>query len=181
MILEPPGFFGKLPARGDFLTCRMPGGLAPSWDSWLSLFTVAVREAAGPAWPDIWLTAPLWHFALGAALAPRQGAAGLLVTSVDRVGRMFPFTIVSACAGIPDDAWSAAIEALVMRSFDDTFQPEALDAALRQLGAPAATAPLAPDQSLWWNRGSDHVPPIRRMITGLPDRVLAAAMVLGSA
>ncbi len=179
MIPEPPGFFGKLPARGDFLACRVPGGLVSSWDAWLSQFTVAVREAAGAAWPDIWLTAPLWHFALGAALAPPAGAAGLLVTSVDRVGRMFPFTVVGACAGVPADSWSAAIEALVMQSFDDDFRPETLDAALQQLGAPAAAAALPAGQSLWWSRGSDHVPPSRHTVPGLPGPALAAAMVLG--
>jgi type VI secretion system protein ImpM len=181
MIGEPPGFFGKLPARGDFLSRRVPTGVAETWDAWLGMLTVVVREAAGAAWPEAWLTAPLWHFALGADLAPGQGAAGVLVASVDRVGRMFPFTIIGPSAGIPEESWSDAAETLILAALADDFDPALLDDALVRLGPPAQPSALAPGQSLWWCRGSDQVPPTRRMVRGLPSREVAVTMVLGGA
>lgn len=180
MILEPPGFFGKVPARGDFLARRVPAGVAAPWDEWLGRLTLAVREAAGDDWPEAWLTAPLWHFTLGARLAPPSGAAGVLIASTDRVGRMFPFTLIGPSAGVPDEAWSAAMEASVLAALDDGFDPDSLDADLLRLGAPASTTPIDPNSSHWWCRGSDRVQPTRTTHDGLPDGPGAAAMVLGS-
>ena len=178
MILAPPGFFGKIPARGDFITRRLVPAMAEPWDAWLGLFTTAVRDA-GVGWPETWLTAPLWHFALGAALAPEPGAAGVLVASMDRVGRMFPFTIIGPAAGIPGDAWSDTVETLVLTALGDDPDLDAIDAALVQLGPPSGGKPLDPGQSLWRCRGSDRVEPTHRFVNGLPDQEAAAAMVLG--
>jgi type VI secretion system protein ImpM len=181
MALDSPGFFGKVPARGDFIGRRVPAGLAASWDDWLGQLTLAARDAAGTAWPEAWLTAPLWHFTLGQTIAPPFGAAGTLVASADRVGRFFPFSIIGPARGIPDQAWSAAIEALILDSLDDDFTPDRLDAALDRLGPPPDSPALAPDQSLWWSRGSDRVEPTRQVIIGLPPRQMAAAMMMGQA
>ncbi len=178
MDLAPPGFFGKLPARGDFVRCRIDPALAQPWDDWLGLLTVSARHAAGQAWPEAWLTAPLWQFALGPALAPAPGAAGVLVASVDRVGRMFPFTIIGPAIGIPGAAWLDPIEALALQALDDAFDPDRLDAALAALGPPAAGSTL-PVGSAWHCRGSDRVAAGDRLHPGLPDAAAAAAMVLG--
>ena len=180
MVLDAPGFFGKVPALGDFVSRRMPLGLAASWDQWLGLLTIAARESAGAAWPEAWLTAPLWHFVLGSDLARPAGAAGVLVASADRVGRLFPFTVIGPARGIPDEAWSDAVEDLVMQAMEDAFSPDVLDGTLKGLGPPAAASTIDPATSLWWCRGSERVEPTRQLITGLPDRKTAAAMVMGS-
>jgi type VI secretion system protein ImpM len=179
MMSSPPGFFGKLPARGDFLSRRLAPALARPWDNWLGQLTRAVKEEAGDTWPESWLTAPLWHFALGSALAPEPGAAGVLVASVDRVGRMFPFTIIGPASGIPDTFWFDSIEALALEALDDDFNPDTLDAALLQLGAPPPGASIQAGQSLWRSRGSDRVEPASTLVNGLPNRQQAVAMVLG--
>jgi type VI secretion system protein ImpM len=179
MIIAPPGFYGKIPSRGDFVGRRLALALAQPWDAWLGRFTTAVRAAAAAAWPEAWLTAPIWHFALGAALAPECGAAGILVASADRVGRMFPFTIIGPADGIPDRGWFDATEALVLAVLSDDLDPDSLDAALVALGPPTDGAPLEPGQSFWCCRGSDRVEPTSRRITGLPDQEAAVAMVLG--
>lgn len=178
MIGQPPGFFGKVPARGDFIARRVPADFAAPWDAWLGMVTVAVREAAGAAWPEAWLTAPLWHFAVGAAIAP-LGAAGVLIASTDRVGRMFPFTVIGPCGGVPEEGWSEQAEALALGALAEDFEPADLDAALVRLGAPREPTALAPGQSLWWTQGSDRVEPTRRLVQGLPGREAAVAMVLG--
>ena len=59
-----------------------------------------------------WLTAPLWHFTLGQEIVRPFGAAGVVLASVDRVGRFFPFTIVGAATPQPDrspDAWAREV------------------------------------------------------------------------
>ncbi len=159
MATAPPGFFGKVPARGDFLSRRLPHGFDAHWEEWLAGLVVAAREALGEAWPDDWLTAPLWHFALGAGLGGPDGAAGILVASADRVGRLFPFTIIGAAArqeggsdasartGLRD--WTAAAEALALDALEDGFTPEALDAALAALGPPPAVAGPALRSGQW--------------------------------
>ena len=179
MSSDAPGYFGKVPARGDFITCRIQPEMAERWDAWLGMLTVAVREQSGPAWPDVWLTAPLWHFALAPGVLSERGAAGVLVASVDKVGRMFPFTIIGPSAGIPAEGWSDEAERLVLGSLDDEFDPAVLDEALKTLGQPIDPTPLEPDATLWWCRGSDLVEPTRQVLRGLPGRAGAVAMVLG--
>ncbi len=204
---QVPGFFGKIPARGDFLSRRLPAEIAAAWEAWLQDLTVAVRDSGQPGWQDAWLTAPLWHFTLGAALVPPYGAAGVLVASADRVGRLYPFTVIGAAApGQGDGHWPAAAESLALAALDDAYDPATLDAALLALGPPppqhgpnrpsglwpvmldgdwpAADDPFAnggpgPNQSEWWCRGSDRVAPVRLLCTGLPGRRTAEAMILG--
>ena len=155
--VSPPGFFGKVPARGDFLDRRMPSGFQSAWESWLSAFVVAARDALGAAWPEAWLTAPLWHFTLGRDIVRPFGAAGVVLASVDRVGRFFPFTIVGgatqqpggsheACS--PDD-WARAVEALAVAALDDDFSPDRLDEQLRDLGPPPAATGAVRPEGVW--------------------------------
>lgn len=179
MSLAPPGFYGKLPARGDFLSRRVPPGFAAAWDGWLASLTQATRARAGDAWPEAWLTAPLWHFTLGMEVAPPLGIAGVLVASADRVGRLFPFSILGPSPGEPEARWAEAIEALILDALDDAFDPERLDRALADLGPPTGATPVEAGCSLWWCRGSDRVAACRWTIPGLPGAAAAAAMVLG--
>jgi type VI secretion system protein ImpM len=134
-----PGFFGKIPSRGDFLSRRVPPSIAPAWEQWLQELTLAVREVGERGWQDAWLTAPLWHFVLGRNLAGPYGAAGVLVASADRVGRLFPFTVIGAAT--PDGSadpgeWSRQAEGLAVAALDDDFDPATLDEALATLGPP---------------------------------------------
>lgn len=159
MVTAPPGFFGKVPARGDFIARRVPHGFDAQWEEWLASLVVAAREALGEAWPDDWLTAPLWHFVLGAGLGGPDGAAGILVASADRVGRLFPFTIIGACARLErtsDGAartalrdWTEAAEGLALDALEDGFEPDRLDAALEALGPPPAVEGVALRSGHW--------------------------------
>ena len=139
-----PGYFGKLPARGDFLSRRVPPSIAPAWEAWLQELTATVRETGERGWQDAWLTAPLWHFVLGRNLASPHGAAGVLVASADRVGRLFPFTLIGAAlpGGEQDGAdwsgqnWARRAEGLAIAALDESFDPATLDGSLAALGPP---------------------------------------------
>src|SRR5690242_5843652 len=88
------GWYGKLPSLGDFAGRRLPSIFVEPWDGWLASGMSAWRES-DEEWLQAFLSAPASRFALGPGvpfdLSP--GYAGVLVPSVDRVGRYFPLTV----------------------------------------------------------------------------------------
>ena len=125
------GFYGKLPCRGDFLQRRAPVPFVDVWDAWLQECMHASKEQLQDAWLDAYLTGPVWRFVLDAGVCGEDRYAGILVPSVDRVGRYFPLTVIAPLqAGVcPLDvacgasAWFEAAEGVVL----DALEAEALD------------------------------------------------------
>ena len=95
------GLFGKLPSHGDFLRRRVANSFADAWDAWLQHCLAGSREALGSAWLDVYLTSPAWRFACAAGACGAAPLVGLMVPSVDRVGRYFPLTLI---AELPPDS-----------------------------------------------------------------------------
>lgn len=193
------GLYGKLPARGDFLTRRLPPDFVAAWDSWLQDRIDGSREALGDGWNDTYLTFPIWRFVLPAGIAGTAAMAGILLPSMDRVGRCFPLTLAVAlpaldrpfAQALAAETWFDALDSLAYDALDETVDLDALDArlmAMRQPPAPpgdAALQPLGADgdlaaaaaafvapgdpRGLWWSRGSDRVAPVLIAGAGLPD------------
>jgi type VI secretion system protein ImpM len=93
---QGPGWYGKLPALGDFASRRVNESFIRPWDDWLQRAVSASRADLGEQWLDVYLSSPVWNFALFPnVLHPELAYAGCLMSSVDRVGRYFPLT---ACA-----------------------------------------------------------------------------------
>ncbi len=90
------GLYGKLPSHGDFLRRRVSDAFVSVWDSWLQECFAASRAALGDRWLDVYLTSPAWRFASAAGVFGEQPMLGLMVPSVDRVGRYFHMAIVAA-------------------------------------------------------------------------------------
>ena len=163
MSSAEPGLFGKLPSHGDFLTRRLPRDFLDVWDEWLQAGVAASRTVLGEdAWLSAYLTAPVWCFALDPGICGGRGWAGVLMPSVDRVGRYYPLTVAvelapgctpaeAALTGADwfDRARIAALEALEAES----LELEAFDAAVQALGAvclapaPALLLPVPTDGS----------------------------------
>jgi type VI secretion system protein ImpM len=145
------GYHGKLIAKGDFVTRRLPRSFVGPWDSWLQDIIGGSRERMGDAWLDAYLTSPIWRFALSPGLCGAGAAAGVLMPSVDRVGRYFPLTIAAVLAesvdlpAVPVAAadWFDKAEELVRSALADAFDFEGFDAQVAGLGLPAAGAPEA--------------------------------------
>jgi type VI secretion system protein ImpM len=203
----PPGFYGKSPSHGDFLSRRMPAGFLGVWDGWLQTLLEASRARLGAAWTERWLAAPIWHFGLGPGIAGPAVHWGVLIPSVDRVGRFFPFTILGAAApdGVALQHWALGAEALILSTLEDGFALPELERQLARLGQPATQAAIShgparqalagPDldwpadvaaagapgagSSLWWSRGSDQVAGCLLRCAGLPGPELAAGLVTG--
>lgn len=87
------GFYGKLPMVGDFVSRRLPSEFISSWDGWLQSAVAASREALGDDWLNSYLTSPIWRFLLSPGLCGNQAVAGIIMPSVDRVGRYYPLTV----------------------------------------------------------------------------------------
>lgn len=129
--LTEVGFYGKLPCRGDFLQRRAPQDFVDVWDAWLQQCLHETRQNLQEAWLESYLTGPVWRFALASGVCGNGAYAGILVPSVDRVGRYFPLTVIAqlqlddcplAIACGSHDLFEAA-EALVI----DALEAPALD------------------------------------------------------
>lgn len=89
------GFFGKLPQTGDFVRRNLPGDFVGPWDAWLQQGLKSSREQLGSSWLDCYLKAPFWRFALTPGLCGQSPWIGVMMPSVDRVGRYFPLTVAA--------------------------------------------------------------------------------------
>ncbi|MFW8696321.1 type VI secretion system-associated protein TagF, partial [Mesorhizobium japonicum] len=65
------------------------------WDLWLQAGLRHSRELLRERWLETYLNSPIWHFSLGAEVCGRAAMAGVLMPSVDRVGRYFPLTLAA--------------------------------------------------------------------------------------
>ncbi|MBE3639054.1 type VI secretion system-associated protein TagF [Mangrovicoccus algicola] len=145
------GACGKIPALGDFLRFGLPPGLVRAWDGWLA---AAMEEAAaelGPGWDAAYMSAPIWRFTLPAGLVWDQAVTGVLMPSIDRVGRRFPLALMTVLQGprallpavhLGDGTPFAALEAAALDMLGDDADRAALEARLAGLPAPAAPAGL---------------------------------------
>lgn len=91
--MSGPGVYGKLPAHGDFIQRNLPANFVKPWDAWLQHFVADAKGQIGEDWLDIYLTSPIWRFVLSHGVIDGGRWAGILMPSVDQVGRYFPFTI----------------------------------------------------------------------------------------
>ena len=168
------GFFGKLPARGDFLRAELPEEVVAKLDLWCRDCLLESRAALGADWEQAWMTAPIWRFFLPPGACGAQSLLGVWLPSMDKAGRHYPFIL---CATGDDLAqggnWLAMAEAEGLAGVVEDKPHEAIAAALR---APVEDAPLpAPG---WWTEGSPRVQPRHFNVKGLlPAATHAGAML----
>ncbi|MCK9608285.1 MAG: type VI secretion system-associated protein TagF [Methylomonas sp.] len=134
------GFYGKLPSHGDFLSRRLPRQFIEPWDQWLQGGIAASREQLGKGWLDTFLFSPIWQFTLAPGLCGDDAWAGVLMPSVDKVGRYFPLTLAAKVQSHrlkalfePDCGWFDALSELALSSLDYEFDLQRFDADLEQL------------------------------------------------
>ncbi|WGT61520.1 type VI secretion system-associated protein TagF [Variovorax paradoxus] len=87
-----PGWFGKLPGMGDFAHRRLPESFRSEWDHWLQRGLARLKDRHED-WISHYLQAPVWCFALGPGVAGQGAWIGVMMPSVDGVGRYFPITL----------------------------------------------------------------------------------------
>jgi len=186
---QPRGFTGKVPTRGDFVHAGLPRGFVDHWDDWLATAIAGSREIMGDAWLDAFLEAPVWRFALPPGLCGAQAAVGLIMPSVDKVGRYYPLTFAAladtAIPGPRGDSWTAWLneaEALGRAALDEDASPDRLMPppcpGLDSVPAAAhAGAHAEADESAWWTEGGPRVRATSFVVVGLPDPARFASML----
>ena len=188
------GFYGKIPARGDFVRSGLPHAFIDPWDRWLQQRIAASRAELGEAWVPAWLEAPIWSFALPPGLCGPDAVLGLWMPSVDRVGRHFPLTLaaiapdgdvralVSGNGGFLFAAEQAGLAAVESDLAPEELADRILAAAVATPADPGVDPAAFPDcNALWWTEGSPRVP--RRAFTSdaLPDDATFVTMLDASA
>ncbi|MCG6657481.1 type VI secretion system-associated protein TagF [Halomonas campisalis] len=138
------GFHGKLPCRGDFVRRRVAGDFLAVWDPWLSRCLHDAHQRLGEGWLDAYLTSPLWRFALSAGVCGETPATGVLMPSVDAVGRYYPLTLVGGLPegsslfglAVQEGGWFEELEALAMSVLEEetAHDLERFDEAVRVHG-----------------------------------------------
>lgn len=145
-----PGWYGKLPSTGDFASRRLSHELIEPWDTWLAE-EIATLKAQSESWLHAYLDSPTWRFVLPARwLTPGQEGvlAGILMPSVDSVGRYFPLSIMASLKSMPHTftaleallAWLHALDDLAADALQEDWSIDVLEEALTRLPAPNADA-----------------------------------------
>jgi len=160
------GFFGKIPARGDFVRAGLSNGFIAAWDGWLQFVIPVSRELLGEDWVAAWLEAPIWRFALAGGVCGGDAVLGLWMPSVDRAGRHFPLTLAATVpeaevaslvrngAGWLDAAEQAGLDAVTADALPEQLAAALLAAPIPSavLGMEAASASGSSSPSAWGDR-----------------------------
>ena len=132
------GWYGKMPAAGDFVARRVPGAFCEAWGRWLQGALEGARARLGSSWSEDFLSMPVWRFLLGPGVATPNAWAGVMAPSVDKVGRYFPLALASALPPVPVDVVATLFAA--RRWYDDMEQ-----VAFSAIGSGADVAALDAD------------------------------------
>jgi type VI secretion system protein ImpM len=142
------GWHGKLPTVGDFATRRLDPNFVATWDDWLSLGLEAARELTPDQWPAAYLESPTWNFLLTPGFLPApldtETWIGVLMPSVDKVGRYYPLTLASPIKKIPKNeteqsalwSWLLLLTDAAIDALHDDWTIEALETELTRIGLP---------------------------------------------
>ncbi len=178
------GFYGKLPARGDFVRVGLPRSFTDPWDDWLRVVIAGSRTAMGEDWLAAYLESPVWRFSLPAGFCGPQPVVGLMLPSVDKPGRYFPLTFAALCE--PDDstdAWLDRCEDAGLAALEQDTPPDAITAMIGQPEVALRERDRGDGlsyESMWWTQGSPRVPESRLSLPGLPG-VATYVTMLGEA
>ncbi len=138
-----PGFYGKLPVLGDFVSRRLTREFINDWDEWLQMAIACSKEQLGKLWLDYYLSSPVWRFVISPGVCGTQACVGVVMASVDRVGRYFPFTIALAIGDIQEVSltsnsvihWFDEIEALALTALEKDLSIHEIDGLLNHISS----------------------------------------------
>ena len=149
------GWHGKLPTVGDFVTRRLDSNFVGVWDDWLSAGLANLRLHDPDHWLDAYLASPTWRFVLlpGFLPPPLHALAwtGVVMPSVDRVGRYYPLTLASPLSALPVDTetqialwvWLQRLEDAAIDALQEDWSIDLLETELLRLGLPPEPTPAA--------------------------------------
>lgn len=134
------GFYGKVASRGDFVGRGLPASFQQPWDAWLAAGLQACQRQLGETWLQAYLVSPLWRFVLAPGVCGAAPVAGVLMPSIDRVGRYFPLTVAVVLPEVQSlaevqaaDRWFDAVEAALLATLEEGARFEDFEAAVQAL------------------------------------------------
>lgn len=196
------GWFGKLPALGDFVQRRLPPSFVEPWDEWLQFglqdFYARPNDPGDePSEEGYAVFAPVRRFWLAPGVIDAKGWGGLLMPSSDRAGRRFPLTVAQPMATLAQALaarhWFASVVAAMRFTLDHAHTLDDFEECLRALPPPcsalsasradaALAAAVLPAvvgsdaRSAWWCHGAAHAGDFV-VYDGLPPAAALAALI----
>jgi len=136
------GFFGKVPGLGDFVSRRLPRHFIEPWDQWLQASMRSSQEILGENWLSLFLVSPIWRFALSPGVCGASAWAGVMMPSVDRVGRYYPLTLAQSVPAdvllplfLPESDWFAQLEDVALSVLNESCDLDSFDKGLMAIGS----------------------------------------------
>lgn len=180
---EPPGWFGKLSMLGDFAHRRLPTAVVERCDEWLSQCVSQSRQTLGTAWLETYLTAPLWCFVWAPRVIDDGWWIGVLMPSVDSVGRYFPLLVMRDADHAPDNVlglsqlstWYDSVGRCTLATLQPHARLEQFEAQLAGVVTPDASGSALPVHAA----GGDlqlEVPDATRWLPDAPAIALGAVL-----
>lgn len=133
------GFYGKVPTKGDFVSRRLPQDFINVWSDWHQAGIQASQEQLGEMWSTIALTSPIWRFCISPGPLGANAWAGVMMPSMDKVGRYYPLTLahiiqpeLQQCLVLSSTQWFEQLENLALSALADDFDFEYFDQQLKQ-------------------------------------------------
>ncbi len=142
------GWHGKLPTLGDFTTRGLDDDFVEVWDGWMSCGLSRLRADSPDHWLDAYLSSPTWRFIVTPRFLPAPLSTGMwtgvVMPSVDRVGRYYPLTLAGRLDAIPSSrdgqgalwSWLQRLQDAAIDALQDDWSVSALDTELLRLGLP---------------------------------------------
>lgn len=168
------GFFGKIPAVGDFVQRNLSRPVADAIDNWLQqgMFLMSRQE---PAFLENYCAASTSFFILPPQSWANQAVAGFIIPSYDRVGRQYPLVVVrllqpqqpalpAQLSGELEYVCNSVITCLQHGAGPDALQQHLLECAAvspttdeKSVLIPAPEhLPLNNTSSLWWRKTQNN-------------------------
>lgn len=135
------GYYGKIPSKGDFITQALPRNFTDPWDIWLREVLANSKAELGDKWMEYYLTTPLYYFSLSSGVCGNHTWLGVMMPSVDSVGRYFPMTICKSFSESSnplnlienEKQWLENAEKLLLSCLDEDFSLPEFENGLSQL------------------------------------------------
>jgi type VI secretion system protein ImpM len=191
-IRQPPGWYGKLPGTGDFVSRRLSAEVIRWWANWLQR-SLQDQNERHPGWQQRYVRAPVWNFMIPGSWDGPGLQVGCIAPSCDRVGRCYPLCLLlpaSNTLALDASALAAAFQDLarhgysILEGIRHGATPEQLDQALSSPLSPPGVfgshawpelAQYLPGEemtSYWWTHAAASGPMRRHVHHGALNSLL---------
>ncbi len=157
--MSAPGFYGKLPLSGDFVSRGEDAEFVRFFDPWLARH-IAPRIHEAALWPNYGL-----RFMLAPGLAGAAGQAGVILPSHDRSGRWFPLVCnapvseVSRAWAEASDDWFAELAMRCEAAATGEKWADELEVDMMMMTPPFGRNSALPESDMFlWCRGAQPIP-----------------------